>query len=279
MISVSSIQLFLAVLSTVALSIATTGAVLRVRYRQAGVGRVIPSITALFLILSTVGLVWHAAQVTDVRHILANRFDVTILLAVMVGAVAFHSQIRKGLRGLDTFMLPVALLIQVSAFAGISPPTLSGSIRAWFVVHQVSFIVGSALLICGGVAGGAYLFLRRVLRSKQRRSDLLWRLAPLESWERSGRWSLLLGFICFTFGGLTGICQASRSATTPRGDWMSDAFIVSCIVVWCLYAIGVGATWAIPQFRGRRSAQLAVVGGVLLVVLLLVVEKLSGVHQ
>ena len=278
MVGISAAQLFLAILATVILSMATTGAALRVRYREAGVGRMMPVLTAVFLVLNVAALIWRAGDVRDARHVLANRFDLTLLFATLVTAVAFHSQLRSALRGLDTFLLPVALFVQVFSFLGISAAETPGEIKSWFVVHQISFVIGATLLVCGGVAGGAYLLLNRVLHSKQP-SSLLWRLAPLEAWEQSGRWSLLLGFLCFTFGGLTGICQASRSSQATSHDWLADKFIIGCIVVWVIYAVGVAATWAVPRFRGRRSAQLAVAGGVIMVVVFLIVEKLSGVHR
>lgn len=278
MIEIPVGQLFLTVLATVTLSVATTGAMLRVRYREKGVGKSVPLLTALFLVLNISALVWRATVVSDARHVLANRFDVNLLFAILVAAVAFHSQLRPAIRGLDTFMLPVALFVQVISFLGIKPPELPGNIHSWFVVHQLSFVVGMTLLVCGGVAGSAYLLLNRILHNKQS-SSLLWRLAPLEAWERSGRWSLLLGFLCMTFGVLTGICQASRSSWRSPHDWLTDKFIIGCIVVWVVYAIGVAATWVVPRFRGRRSAQLAVFSGILLVVVFLIVEKLSGVHR
>ena len=223
-------------------------------------------------------LVWRAFEVYDARHVLANRFDVHLLFATLVVAVAFHSQIRAALRGLDTFLLPTALLVQVYSFLGVTAPHLPGHIKSWFVVHQLSFVLGMTLLVCGGVAGGAYLLLNRILRSKQP-SSLLWRLAPLEAWERSGRWSLLFGFVGITFGVLTGICQASRTSWATSRDWMTDKFIVGCMLVWGLYALAVASTWVVPRFRGRRSAQLAVVSGVVLLVVFLVMERVSGVHR
>ncbi len=278
MISISVPQLFVAVLATAALSIAATGAALRVRYREEGAGILVPILTAFFLVLNIVVLAWRAADVQDARHVLANRFDVSLLFAAMVGAAALYSHLRPAIRGLGTFLLPVAWLIQIFSFLAIRKPELPGHIHSWFVVHQLSFVVGMTLLVWGGVAGGAYLLLNRVLHRKQP-SSLLWRLAPLEAWERSGRWSLLLGFLCMTFGVLTGICQASRSDWRPAHDWLTDRFIVACAIVWALYAIGVAATWIVPRFRGRYSAQLAVATGVLLVVVFLIVERLSGVHQ
>ena len=278
MIQISVAQLFLAIVATVTLTVATTGAAMRFRRGEQGVGKVVPALTALALALNLSALIWRAAAMPDVRHVLASRFDVTLLLATLVTAVAFNSQLRSALRGLDTFMLPVAMLVQILSFLGMNQQEFPGDIHSWFVVHQISFVVGTLLLLCGGVTGGAYLALNRVLRSKQP-SSLLWRVAPLESWERSGRWSLLLGFVCVTFGGLTGICQASQSNGTTARDWLTDGFILGCIVVWSLYAVGVAASWVVPRFRGRRAAQLSVVTGVMLVVVFLIVEKLSGVHQ
>jgi len=278
MIEILGLQLFLAVLATVALTAAASGAGLRMRYREERVWRVVPTLTALFLVLNTVLLVWRAVQVSDARHVLANRFDLTLLFATTVTVVAFHSQLRPAIRGLDTFVLPVALFIQVLSFLGMKEPQLPGSIRSWFVVHQISFVLGATFLVYGGVAGGAYLLLSRVLRNKQT-SSLLWRMAPLEAWERSGRWGLLFGFLSITFGVLTGICQASRLEETTSREWVTDGFIVACIVVWVLYAIGMAATWIVPRFRGRRSAQLAVASGIMLMVVFLIIEQLSVVHR
>ena len=105
------------------------------------------------------------------------------------------------------------------------------------------------------------------------------RLAPLESWERAGRAFISIGFVLFTLGILTGICEAVQLDKSVRPNWLTDAFILICFVLWGAYACGLLATWLVPSFRGRRSAVMALSSGTVLLVIFLAVDALSAIHE
>jgi ABC-type uncharacterized transport system permease subunit len=176
----------------------------------------------------------------------------------------------------------VAAVFQVFAFVQVqvAEPLLQYDTAAWFVVHQISLVVAGTCLVCGGAAGAVYLTLLRALRRKAA-SPLFGHLAPLETWERFGRWSLVIGFILLSFGILTGMCEATQSVRAQvrtTSDWTSDQFIVACFVLWALYGVAVATAAISPRFRGRRAAQFALGSGALLVFIVLVVQKISSVH-
>ena len=270
-------QLVLAVLTAVLLGMASNTIVQRIRYRAEGVGLWLPRVVALIVLLNVVLLGWRVEQL-GVNAAVSTPFDYTVLLATLLAAAAWFCQRNRAVLGLDGFLLPMATLLQVGAFAMVlrEPRVPHGA--AWLIVHQLSIIVGGAFFISGGLSGAVYLLLLRVLRRK-RPSPLLGRLAPLESWERIGRWCTLLGFGFFTFGILTGICRVFHVPAAHRPHWLTDGLIWACFGLWGAYAAGLAATWLVPSFRGRRAALLATGSGAVLVAIFLVMDFLSAVHR
>ena len=234
----------------------------------------------LVILLNGYVLAARALAAEDLRHVFVGRFDVTLLFATTLTLVAAYAQHFSSIRGLDGFLLPVATVFQVFAFAQLGEPLLRYDTASWFIVHQISMIVAATFLVCGGAGGGVYLLLLRALRRKQP-SPLFGHLAPLESWERFGRWNLIIGFALLSFGILTGMCEAYQSvqaAKATRQAWATDKFILACFLMWALYALAIGASVFVPRFRGRRAAQLALGTGALLVFIFLVVQNVSSVH-
>ncbi|MHC4064282.1 MAG: cytochrome c biogenesis protein CcsA, partial [Planctomycetota bacterium] len=191
---------------------------------------------------------------------------------------ALFSQGNRAVLGLDGFLLPTAGVIQLGAFATALNEPPEPKMAAWLVVHQLSLIMAATFFISAGLAGAVYLALVRTLRRKEP-SPLLGRLAPLESWERVGRWCTLIGFVLFTFGILTGICRAAHRAPDHRANWLTDTVILTCFLLWAVYAVALVATWAVPSFRGRRAAMLAAGSGAVLVLVFLAIDFLSVVHE
>jgi ABC-type uncharacterized transport system permease subunit len=225
-------------------------------------------------------LVDRAMAAEDVRHLLVARFDVTLVFAATLTAVGAYAQHFSSIRGLDGFLLPIAAFFQVFAFVQVGEPLLRFNTAGWFVVHQISLIIAGAFLVCGGAGGAVYLVLLRALRRKEP-SPLFGHLAPLETWDRFGRWCLVLGFGFLSFGILTGICEAAQSVqggAATRADWLGDKFILASLILWLVYGAVIAAAVWVPRFRGRLTAQLALGTGAVLVFVVLVVEKISRVH-
>jgi ABC-type uncharacterized transport system permease subunit len=269
-------QLMLAVIATVALCIASSAIAQRIRYRAEGTSKVLPHIMRGIVALNLILLAWRVGDL-GLHVAVASQFNCTVLLATLLTVIGLFSQRERGVLGLDGLLLPVAAILQLGAFTIILDEPKPPATAAWFVVHQLTIVASATLFITAGLSGGVYLTLVRTLRRKKP-SPLLGRFAPLESWERVGRWSTLIGFGLFTFGILTGICEAVRLDPARRPYWLTDTVIVVCFGLWATYAAALVATWLVPSFRGRRAALLAMGSGVVLVGLFLAIDLLSVVH-
>ena len=258
---------------------ASSALIQRVRYQASGIGTALPKIIAAITAINLIFLGWRAAD-AGVAAAINNVFNCTLLLTTLLAAAAGFSRHNRQVLGLDTFLIPTALVIQFGAFATIYSPMKPPTLPSWHVVHQLSLVVSAAFFITGGLAGAVYLILVRALRHKET-GVVLGRFAPLESWERLGRWCTLLGFSLFTFGILTGICQAVQlqQRQHQRANWLTDTFILICFALWAAYALGLLATWLVPSFRGKKAAYLATGTGFVLVGLFLAINWLSVAHQ
>ena len=269
-------QLMLAVIATVALGIASSAIAQRIRYRAEGPSKGLPYVMAAVIGLNLVLLGWRV-QDLGLHTAAASQFNCTVLLTTLLTAIGLFSRGNRGVLGLDGLLLPVAALLQIGAFTIILRKPGPPHTAAWFVVHQLSIVASATFFITAGLAGGVYLALVRALRRK-RPSALIGRFAPLESWERVGRWFTLIGFGLVTFGILTGICKAMHLEVGRRSSWLTDTVILACFVLWAAYAAALAATWLVPSFRGRKAALMAVGSGVVLVAVFLVIDLLSVVH-
>ncbi|MCP4248582.1 MAG: cytochrome c biogenesis protein CcsA [bacterium] len=270
-------QLFLVVLATVMLGISASAIANRIRYRAEGIGRVLPKIVAAVVAINLVFLITRVQQL-GLHRTMQSAFDGTILLATLLTTAALFSQRNRAVLGLEGFLLPTAGIIQLGSFAMVFNEPPDPQLAGWLVMHQISLILAAAFFISGGLAGAVYLVLIRTLR-RSVNSPLLGRFAPLDSWERIGRWCTLLGFGLFTFGILTGLCKDAHLGPERRADWLTDKVIMLCFGLWLVYGLALVATWVVPSFRGRRAALLAVGSGVVLIAVFLAIDFLSVVHQ
>jgi ABC-type uncharacterized transport system permease subunit len=266
----------LAVATTVLLAVAASAIVQRIRYRAEGTGRILPQAVCLIIGLNVVFLGWRVHDL-GLHRAVANQFNCTMLLTTMLVGIALFSQRNRAVFGLDGLLLPLAAVLQFGSFAIVLNEPEVPRTAAWLVVHQLSIVASATFFLTAGLAGGVYLALLRALRRKQS-SPLIGRFAPLESWERVGRWFTLIGFGLFTFGILTGICKAMHLDPAGRPHWLSETVILACFALWAVYAAALAATWLVPRFRGRRAALMAVGSGVVLVLVFLVIDLLSAVH-
>src|SRR5687767_10320690 len=191
-----------------ALSVVASYLHLRRRTRWASPMLVIGGTLALATNLSY--FVWSIRQFGAVETFHHN-FESTLLLASLIGLMALCTHLSAALRGLDGFLFIGALLVQIGALF-VSSRSIGNEIsyRPWFISHSLAFQISAACFIASGAAGVAYLIMNGLL-VKKRPSRLLGAVAPLESLERFGRWTLMIGFPLFTFGILAGICEMVRA--------------------------------------------------------------------
>jgi ABC-type uncharacterized transport system permease subunit len=227
---------------------------------------------------NTSHLIWSIQQSGAVETFRYS-FESTLLLASLIGLMAVGTHLSTSLRGLDGFLFVCAIIVQIGAVTVSNRTDVNETnYHSWFVSHSLAFQISAACFIASGAAGVAYLIMNTLLR-KRRPSTLLGAVAPLESLERFGRWTLSIGFPLFTYGILTGICQMVRSKYPGPRAWLQDPLVVGSFVIWSVYALMVGLMWLRPRMRGRRAATLATCGMGLVAFVFLVIEFVSPFHR
>lgn len=192
-------------------------------------------------------------------------FDDAILLATLLSLMGIGTHLARTLRGVDGFLFIIATVLQCAALAIVNQPEMRVTGRVWFVSHSIAFAISGTLFIAGGVAGVAYLLVNWMLRRK-RPSTLVGNVASLESLERFGRWTPIIGFPFFTYGILTGLCGISHRPDLQANVWYLDPVFISSLLAWAVFGYLCYGSLYKPQIRGKRAAVLSTYGLGLIVV-------------
>ena len=202
-------------------------------------------------------LVWHSAQ-RGRWYPLEDNFDALIWLGLLLAGFVLYTQRVHPLRGLDGFIVPIVVLLLVSAAVfGKAKPHEYNVTSVWAWVHRVTAYGGALSLFVAGAAGAMYLIVYRRLRAKPPLPGP--RLGSLERLEHLTFVSVTLGFSLLTIGAVTGLAR-----WTEAGRTIPLAKVVLTAVVWVVYAIVLHSPIN-PSFRGRKTAILSVFGFVLMV--------------
>ena len=219
-------------------------------------------------------LIWHSAA----RHSwmpLEDNFDALIWLGVLLAAFVMYVQRRRPIGGLDWFVMPIVVLLLISAavFGRERPHEYVASTWSW--VHRVTAYGGSIALFVAGAVGVMYLVANRRLRSKVLVTGP--RLGSLERLEHVTLVSVTLGFALLTVGLITGLIMIlQRGDNTLLGrDWMTSPKVLLTCVVWVVYAIVLHSPMN-PTLRGRRTAMLSILGLVLTLGTIVAVQFMPG---
>jgi ABC-type uncharacterized transport system permease subunit len=209
-------------------------------------------------------LVWHSVA-RGSWWPLEDNFDALVWLGLLLALFVLYTQRTHPLRGLDWFVLPIVILLLVSAgvFGKTEPHRYKvGDLWSW--VHRITSYGGALAFAVAGAAGTMYLIANRRLRTKGAPPGAS--LGSLERLEHLTLVSVTLGFALLTVGavtGLVGIVRDDRPAYTAK--------IVLAAAVWVVYAVVLHSPIN-PSFRGRKAAVLSVVGFVLMVGTLVAVQ-------
>ena len=223
------------------------------------------------IVVSVGVLIWHSLKRGNWTP-LTDNFDALVWLGVLLALFLSYIQRVHPLRGLDWFLMPIIVLLLVSAavFGRAKPHEYVFS--AWSWTHRVTAYSGALVLSVAGAVGAMYLIANRRLRHK--------RTAPLGSLERLEHFtqvSVGFGFPLLTIGLATGLARALNS---PHGNelgplWYQSPKVWLAFGAWVVYALVLHAPIN-PSFRGRRAALLSVVGLVLMVGVLIAVQFMPG---
>jgi ABC-type uncharacterized transport system permease subunit len=208
---------------------------------------------------------------------LQNSFSSAIVLTTLIALMGIGVHLASHLRGMDGFLFAVAAVFGLSSLTVHPQGDRTIMDQPWFVSHTLAFAISLACFVVSGVAGLGYLLLYRALR-KKRSSALIGLIAPLESLERLGRLTLMIGFPLFTYGLLTGLCGIAHDEIEGHRLTLANPFVIYSLLAFLLYAVMIGCIWFVPRIRGRLAAGLAIGGMSLLVIGLVAVEIAAPLH-
>lgn len=213
--------------------------------------------TYLGLISGLAVIVWHSI---DRRNWLplADNFDTLVWLGLLLVLFVLYTQRTRPLRGLDWFVMPIAILLLVlAAVFGRAKPHEYDVRSVWLWTHRVTAYGGAVAFAVAGAVGAMYLIVNRRLRDKSAGPGP--NMGSLERLEHLTLAAVTLGFALLTVGAVTGVARmfAEQKSTPP-------AKVGLALAVWVVYAVVLHSPIN-PSFRGRRAAVLSVVGFVLMV--------------
>src|SRR5687768_13945794 len=174
-------------------------------------------------------LVWHSVDRGSWVP-LEDNFDALIWLGLLLALFVLYVQRTRPLAGLDWFVMPIVILLLVSAavFGRAKPHEYVGTTWSW--VHRVGSYGGAVAFIIAGAIGAMYLMANRRLRSKTAVPGP--RFGSLERLEHLTFVSVTLGFALFTIGSVTGLVKMlAEHKPVPLVK------LVLAVSVWLVYAI------------------------------------------
>jgi ABC-type uncharacterized transport system permease subunit len=205
-------------------------------------------------------LVWHSIGRGNWLP-LADNFDSLVWLGLLLVLFVLYTQRTRPLRGLDWFVMPIAILLLVAAAVfGRTKPHEYDVRSVWLWTHRVTAYGGAVAFAVAGAVGAMYLIVNQRLRDKSAGPGP--NLGSLERLEHLTLGSVTLGFALFTIGAVTGVirmfAEESHVATAK------SVAIGFALAAWLVYGVVLHSPLN-PSFRGRRAAVLSVIGFVLMV--------------
>ncbi|MHB8654327.1 MAG: cytochrome C assembly family protein [Terriglobia bacterium] len=217
--------------------------------------------------LAVQAAVTHSLPVVDVRSALS-------VFSFLATLAFFFVYLRYRITSLGIFMLPLAFVLTLISAVHAETLPLSPEFRSgWLVVHITSILLGYVGVFLTFVAATMYLIQERELKSK-RPHAFYYRLPSLEICDELYFRSLIFGLPFLTLGIVTGFIGASREW---KGPWELDPKIFAALITWLIYLV-LFSTRLSGNWRGRRSAYLAVFGFAAMMVTFLGISFLSGQH-
>lgn len=170
---------------------------------------------------------------------------------------------RYAVQALGVAVVPLALACLIGAEfvgSGSQPTGLSPVLLA---LHVTASLLGLALFLLAGMAGGFYLFEERRLKHKKGRA-LFGRLPPLDVLDSAEHRLLLAGFPLLTFGMISGAVLMNQFSDMSVTAWIRASL---AYLSWTLVA-AVLLLRSLAGWRGRRTAYGTLLGvGCLLLII------------
>lgn len=201
--------------------------------------------------------------------------EVQSLLALLIAAAFLIVWFRFRTVSFAVFALPLAFLLVLVPAMGPDRYTFPSPIvrSGWIFVHVSMLLAAYAALFFSLVAGLLYFLQERRLKTRQQGSISTW-LPPLDTMEKVGYQSLVVGFCCMTAGLLAGSLIAQESVGP---GYFLDPKVLLSFGMWLLFVVLVFVR-KIQGLRGRRAIYIS--GFVFLVMLSVwAANQVSSVHR
>ncbi|HEY1684807.1 MAG TPA: cytochrome c biogenesis protein CcsA [Tepidisphaeraceae bacterium] len=204
---------------------------------------------------------------------LEDNFQCLLCLGLLLAGFVLYIQYKRPIGGLDWFLLPIVIVLLISAglFGRFVPRAYSNS--AWDWTHRTSSYLGAVAFAVASAAGAMYLIANRRLRAKVALPNV--HVASLERLERMTLEAVTLGFALLTIGLITGLVKALHGQSTLGKYWITSPKVILSAAVWIVYALVLHSPIN-PRFRGRWVAMLSILGFVLMLGTLIAVQFMPG---
>lgn len=200
---------------------------------------------------------------------LGSGFDVFSLLAALSACVAGYLKLLDRARLAEIVLLPATGACLVLALCLSARAYRDFARGVWHVGHLVFSLSGTVCFAAAAGAGVIYLRTHKALRRKDP-SAFRSRWPSLERLDRFIRHAIPVGFALLTASMVIGLWGGFTVERARWGrTWWKHPKMVLALLAWCLYAVGLHASYA-RRFRGRRAAVLSIAGLVLIILVLLV---------
>jgi ABC-type uncharacterized transport system permease subunit len=224
-------------------------------------------------LLAVIALIWQSADRGQWMP-LDDNFQCLLCLGILLAGFVLYIQHKRPIGGLDWFLLPIVIVLLLSAalFGRLMPHNYPNS--AWDWAHRTSSYLGAAAFAVACASGAMYLIANQRLRAKIARPNP--NLASLERLEHLTLSAVTLGFALLTIGLVTGLVKVLHGGANTLGPhWLTSPKVVLSGAVWIVYALVLHSPIN-PRFRGRRAAMLSILGFVLMLGTLVVVQFMPG---
>src|SRR3954452_21639029 len=111
-------------------------------------------------------LIWHSAQRGSWLP-LEDNFDALVWLGLLLALFVLYIQRRRAVGGLDWFLMPIVILLLISAAVFGSAKPHAYVTTTWSWVHRGTAFAGIVAFAVAGAVGIMYLIVNHRLRSKR----------------------------------------------------------------------------------------------------------------
>jgi hypothetical protein len=212
--------------------------------------------TAAGLLAHSIYLVLRTSPDPDKPPPLSSWYDWLLLIAWGVAAVYLVMQLRRPQAATGIFMLPLVLaLIGIAwLFRTVPPFPRSQSLYIWGVVHGVTLLAGSVVVMLGFVAGLMYLVQSHRLKRKLPPRQGL-KLPSLEWLQKANQRALVLSSWLLAVGLVAGL--ALNLVQRQEGMPWSDPVVLTSGLLFIWLLIVLLFEWLYqPAQQGRKVVYL-----------------------